>query len=69
MVRTQRRAQRQQRLFYHLLTWWNLTLAASNVLHFAGGAGLGYGLALVVHVGCGLYALGQLWRMRRARHL
>jgi hypothetical protein len=65
MVRTQRREGQSARLRYRLLLWWNLTLAASNVAHYLGGAGVGYGLALLVHLGCGVYAAAQLGRTRR----
>lgn len=66
LERLRRREGQSQRLLYRILTWWNLTLAVSNVLHYLGGEGLGYGLALAVHVGVCLYAGTQLWRTRHA---
>jgi hypothetical protein len=64
LARLRRREGRSHRVLYGLLTVWNLTLAVSNVAHYLGGAGIGYGLALLVHAVTSVYAVAQLWRTR-----
>ena len=66
LTRLRRREGQRSRVLLWCLAWWNITLAASNVAHYVGKGGIGYGLALLVHICTSVYAVAQLWRTRRA---
>ena len=64
MLALHSREARHQRRLTRCLWWWSVTLAGSNVAHYLGENVLGYGVALAVHLGLGVYGALQLWRSR-----